>query len=367
MCNAYNNLSILFFFKTFIMSVTILVPVILMVFATREILKNIITYNVNYVKPLKKMVLSLVILFIPVSINKLSVFDFEVLNCWENANINTLVSLQSGSDLAYVPVVVEPIYIKNPYKIDVDSLKEIVLEVIGDRDVSMSFYSPKAVQGFDINGDKMYIAASVSKVHAVLNLYDYAFENNIDIKNVYMSYIPSDFQTGAGSLQNMSNLKDKSFSLYELCERAIRESDNIAWNMIKRYMSNKRNNVDYYKSLVGSDDVIRNGTSAMTPNWAVTIMKKIYYNKNNNPYYEKLIYDMKLTNRTKLAAGLDTEVAHKVGSLYLEGYLYINDAAIVYSDSEYILSVFTKSKMSEEEISALVSEISLVIYKEVAK
>ena len=370
MCEAYNNLSVLYFFKTFIFSVAILVPIFLVVSATRDILKNIIKSTINYTKPLKKLVLSLSILFIPVGMNNLSIFsNSEIVNCWNNANIETLASLQESNDeLAYVPVVVEPIYIKNPYKVDIDALKQKVQDIIGNRNISLAFYNPKSAQGFDIDGDKLYVAASVSKIHAVLNVYDYAFENNINLDNVYMRYISSDFQGGSGVLQSRKDLKTRKYSLSELCELAIRESDNIAWNMIRRYMSDKRNNTDYYKDLVNSDNVVVNGTYAMTANWGVSIMKKIYYNRNNNPYYEKLIIDMKNTFNSKIAQYLDSDmVAHKTGSLYLGGYLYANDAAIIYSDSEYILTIFTKSKMSNESMSELIGKISLAIYEEMAK
>lgn len=370
MCDAYEYLSILYFFKTCLIGLAILLPIFITVSAIRDVIKKILKNNSNYTKPLKKIVLSLLILVASATFDKTGFLsDSKVLSCWNNANIETLASLQeSDGELAYVPVVVEPIYIKNPYKVDVEILKQKVQEIIGNKDISLSFYSPKAVQGFDINGDRLYVAASVSKIHAVLNVYDYAHENNIDLKTVYMSYISSDFQGGSGVLQSSSTLKTRRYSLYELCELAIRESDNIAWNMIRRYMSDKRNNTEYYKKIVNSNNVIVDGTYAMTPNWGVAIMKKIYYNKDSNPYYEKLIIDMKNTFDSKIAEYLDSDiVAHKTGSLYLGGYLYANDAAIVYSDSEYILSVFTKSKMSNEEMSELIGEISLAIYEEMSK
>lgn len=371
MCDVYEHLSMLYFFKTFLITFLILIPIFLTVSASRDILKKILKINISYSKPLKKIVLSFIVLFLSVLINDLNIFsNSRLLSCWDDANIENLAALQdtNSSNLAYVPVVVDPIYIKNPYKVDIEAIKQKVQKIIGNKDISLSFYSPKTAQGFNINGDKIYVAASVSKIHAVLNVYDWAYENNIDLKNVYMSYVSSDFQGGSGILQSSPSLKTKKYSLYELCELAITESDNIAWNMIRRYMSNKRSNTTYYKELVNSNNVIVNGTYAMTANWAVDIMKRVYYNKNNNPYYEKMIIDMKNTSKTKMAEYLEEGmVAHKTGVLYLDGFLYANDAGIVYSDNEYILSIFTKSKMSNEAMSSLMGEISLAIYEEIFK
>lgn len=370
MCETYNNLSIMYFFKNFLVAISMLLPILLMISATRDVLKNIVMSTINYSKPLKKLVLSLSILFISIGINNSNVLaNTEVLDCWNNANIETLASLQDSHDeLAYVPVVVEPIYIKNPYSVDIEVLKEKIQKIIGKRNISLAFYNPRSAQGFDINGDKIYVAASVSKLHAVLNVYDYAFENNINLDEVYMKYSSSDFQGGSGILQSSPDLRTRNYSLSELCEIAITESDNIAWNMIRRYMSDKRSNTEYFKDLVNSNNVIVNGTYAMTANWGVSIMKKIYYNRENNFYYDKLIVDMKNTSKTKIAEYLDEGItAHKTGAAYLNGYLYANDAAIIYSDSEYILTIFTKSKMSNDDMSKLIGEISLVIYEEMAK
>ncbi len=371
MCDGYDHLAIAYFFKTFLTALFVLIPILLTALATRDVLKSILKNKKCGLKPIKKLTLSFVILLLPAIFTKFGFFsNSQLASCWNNANIETLAQLQDpiSEDLAYVPVVVEPIYIENPYKIDIDALKTKVETIIGNRDISLSFYNPISNQSFNIDGDKLYIAASVSKIHAVLNVYDYAHENNIDLKNVYMTYKSVDFQGGSGVLQSSSTLKTKEYSLYELCELTIRESDNIAWNMIRRYMNDKRSNTEYYKNLVNSDNVIINGNYAMTANWGVSIMKKIYYNQDNNPYYEKLIFDMKNTFDSKIVQYLDTDiVAHKTGELYLNGYLYANDVAIVYSDSEYILTVFSKTKMSPDDISSLIGEISLAIYEEIAR
>ena len=369
MCSVYEDMSMIYFLKVLILILTISLPVILVSSGLVDILKNIISKKRDSRKVIIKLIVSLIILIIPLSINQLSL-KFDIFKCWNYSNIDNLASIVSdknSSSLVYVPVVVDPIYIKNPYNIDIQLLKEKVQNIIEDRDISVSFYNPLSNQEFDIKGDTKYVAASISKIHAVLNLYDWAFENNIDLKDITMKYMTSDYQSGSGILQGFD--KSKDFTLYELSEYAIRYSDNIAWNMIRRYMQNKRSNTDYYKNLVSSDFVIENGTYVITANWAKEIMKKIYYNENNNPYYEKLIDDLKnTTSHSKIDLYLDYDmVAHKTGSLYLNGYLYENDAAIIYSDNGYILTVMSKSKLSSNEICEIIGKISSVIYEEILK
>lgn len=369
MCSVYENMSMMYFLKVLILILTISLPVILVSSGLVDILKNMISKKRNTKKIMIKLIMALIILIIPLSINQLSL-KFDIFKCWNYSNLDNLASIisdENSTSLVYVPVVVEPMYIKNPYNIDIKLLKEKVENIIEDRDISVSFYNPLSNQEFDIKGDTKYVAASISKIHAVLNLYDWAFENNVDLKNITMNYRTSDYQSGSGILQGID--KSKAFTLYELSEYTIRYSDNIAWNMIRRYMQNKRSNTDYYKNLVGSDFVIENGTYIITANWAREIMKKIYYNENNNPYYEKLIEDLKnTTSHSKIDLYLDYDmVAHKTGSLYLNGYLYENDAAIIYSDNEYILTVMSKTKLSSDEICEIIGKISSVVYEEILK
>jgi len=365
----YHSLSILYFIKIMINTLIIFMPIIFTISATSNFLKNRIkSYKINYVKPIGKMLASFLILIMAFCFDHYKLFsNVDFINEWHNVNTSRILAFQD-EQMTFVPVILEPMYIKNPYSINIDSLKYEIESIIGNRDISLSFYNLNSLQEFNINGDDKYFAASVSKIHTVMNLYDYAYENNIDLKSEKISYISSDFQGGSGILQNIPNLENKTYNLYYLAEIAIRHSDNIARNMIIRYMYNKRDTVSYYKDLVDSNDVIKQKNYVITANWAVKIMKKVYYNESRNPYYDKLILDMKNTSSSSnIAEYLEQDiVAHKIGQMYLDGYLYSNDAAIIYSNSDYILTVFTKTKMSEDQVSDLIGKISQTIYNEMA-
>lgn len=359
----YEKMSILFMFKSTLTTICIILPIIFTISALIDILKN----KIGYSKPIKKMIISFLVLVITISFNYFKLFsNIEIVNLYHNASINNLVETNKEY-ISFVPVVMDPIYIENPYKLDIESLKSKVEKIIKNYDVGLSFYNVNSLQDFSINGDKKYFAASVSKLVVVLNLYDYAFKNNIDLSSEKIKYISSDYQGGSGILQGISNLKNRTFSLSYLASIAITESDNIAKNMIQRYMKKRISTTSYYEGLV-DDEVVKDNNYLMSPNWASLIMKKIYYNEDKNPLYEKLIIDMKNTSaHSKIAQTIDFDkVAHKVGCMYLNGYLYSNDAAVIYSDSNYILTVFTKSKKTDVEMSALIGRISKLIYDEIA-
>lgn len=364
----YQSLNMLYFLKTIVSTLIVLMPIIFTVSAASRFLKcKFKLKKINYIKLFGKIIFSFCVLVMMFCFDKYRLFsDIEIINQWHNVNTSRILAYED-EQLTYVPVVIEPMYIKNQYSINIESLKTKLLDIIGDKDVSLSFYNFNSFQEFDINGDEMYFAASVSKIHTVMNLYDYAYENNIDLKQVKVKYISSDFQGGSGILQGVSDLKNKSYSLDYLAEISIRYSDNIARNMINRYMSSRRSTVSYYKQIVGSDNVLSQKNYLMSANWAVKIMKKLYFNEDENPFYNKLIYDMKNTaSSSNIAEYIDYDkVAHKIGLMNMNGYLYSNDAAIIYSDSEYILTVFTKSKMTTDEASDLIGRISQTIYNEI--
>lgn len=358
----YNSLSILYLIKTIINTFIIIMPIFYMIHAMSNFIKKR-----NYKSLLKRSAISFLILILAFYFDEYKLLsNIDIINSWHNVNTSRILAYQDEK-LTYVPTIIEPMYIKNNYNIDIDTLKQEIKDIIGSRDISVSFYNFNSLQEFSINGDDMYFAASVSKIHTVMNLYDYAYENNIDLKNINIKYISSDFQGGSGILQNVSNLANKSYNLEYLAEIAIRYSDNIARNMIIRYMSNKRSTISYYKNIVESNYVLKDNNYIMSSNWAIKIIKKIYYNESENPYYDKLILDMKNTaSSSNIAEYLDKDkVAHKIGQMYLNGYLYSNDAAIIYSDSQYALTVFTKSHMSEDKMSELIGSISQTIYNKI--
>ncbi len=216
-------------------------------------------------------------------------------------------------------------------------LKQLVEEYFGSdlSKISMMYYDLDDGFSFEIDADKQYFPASISKLYAAITIYDLAFQNIIDLdKKQY--FIQNDYEGGSGILQNMD--LSKPYKISELTSYAIVHSDNIAYQMISR-VATRAEIRENYENIIGHP-VSRssNGTMKMSAKDGFLIMKKIYENEENNPHYEQFISDLKQTTASGyIKEYLNYEVARKGGN----SQSHVHDNAIIYSDNPYILTVYT--------------------------
>lgn len=241
------------------------------------------------------------------------------------------------------------------FQLDIDNLQNEVKTYIGDKDISISYYNLTYNQSFNISGDTQYHPASTAKLYMVLALYDAAYDGIVNISDIAY-YQSSDYSDGTGVLQSSITI-GKGYSLKTLSEYAIKYSDNIAYKMIRRTLGSQY--LLNYCSEIFNHDV---GTSVyditMSPNDAMLVLKKLYENKNNNELYNDMIEYLKHTVFSdRLAKYLPEDiVAHKIGNYSS----YVHDAGIIYSDSTYIISIYTQNDSNAYED---IAQISKLIYE----
>ena len=95
--------------------------------------------------------------------------------------------------------------------------------------------------------------------------------------------------------------------------------------------------------------------NSITANDAAQYLKVLYFNKDDNPYYDTLINNMKNTvYHDRIDKYIDQSlVAHKIGDYET----YVNDIAIVYANAPYILTIYTNNVVNANEIIAETSQI----------
>ncbi len=242
-------------------------------------------------------------------------------------------------------------------KSNVDEIKNSVLNYIGSdlQNISVSYYNINTKEEFDINGDIQYSPASISKLYAVITLFDYANQGKININDTY-KYTSEDYEDGTGILKDMD--LSKSYSLLTLSDYAIIYSDNIAYRMIMRILG-YQNVKNYYSSLVNNNiEVNKNGTMLISCNYARILLKKLYENKDNNYLYDRMKENLKNTVfKDRLALYLpDGIVAHKIGNYSS----YIHDVGIIYTNNPYILCIMTNN-LNNAYIK--IADISKIVYE----
>ena len=253
--------------------------------------------------------------------------------------------------------------IKDEYK----NIEKVVLKAVGKYEdkIGLVYYNLETGTKYSLNEDKNFISASVKKLPMVMSAADDIQDNKLS-KDKLLSYNrATDYEEGTGILQGRTSLN--SIKTEEAMKLSIIYSDNIAYNILKDYTSIYV--YDYIEKNTGIKTEIRGN---MTAEQSYLILRKLYENKDNNPYYNKIIEWMKETPfNERIAREIpNEEVAHKIGT----NMNCVHDIGIIYAKNPYILVVMTEDTGIYEEknrptyengtyADPIISDISKNIYK----
>ena len=252
---------------------------------------------------------------------------------------------------------------KNKSKDEVDINEIILNEYFGNLEIAISskiseygdsigltFYDIKTKRTISFNGDKTFIAASTSKVPLNMLLLNKVASGDIK-EDTTVKYTDEDYEGGAGILQSQD--LSSPIDIFTLSKYSIIYSDNIATKMISNLMGGKDIVYKQYDDILGYEAV--HTDNSITANDAAQYLKVLYYNKNDNPYYDTLLDNMKNTvYHDRIDKYIDQSlVAHKIGDYET----YVNDIAIVYANAPYILTIYTNNVVDAKEIIAETSQI----------
>lgn len=224
-----------------------------------------------------------------------------------------------------------------------DEIEEIVTRNIEgyEDNVSVYYYNFDTNEEYAYNGDKYYVAASTTKVPISMLVFDDIYNGKYSL-DTEIEYIDEDYEEGTGILYHQDYIEP--LTVEEAVYLSIVYSDNIAKNILKRIGS--KSYYEYIAEIVGENQE-QEGNN-YTAKELGQVLKKLYYNEEENPYYDKIIEYMK---ETEFHSRLDKylpydQVAHKIGSYYR----YYHDMGIVYGRENYVLVVLTKDIGELEEV-----------------
>ena len=246
-----------------------------------------------------------------------------------------------------------------PWKPDYTALKEQLTALTRDlgNEWGIYFKDLTSAVSFGVNPSVRVPAASTVKVPVVLYASTLAQKGKLNL-NERMEYIADrDWRGGAGSMQYTAGDGD-TFALRELMEKAIRESDNVAWKMLERRLG-KSNIADFMTSL-GGKVVYPYGENVSTPEDLAVYMEASLNYAKESEYGEKLMYDL---THTIWNTGLnryieEVQVAHKEGDI--TGVA--DDVGVIYADHPYILSIMSQGHDDVELGFEQIGRISRIVY-----
>jgi beta-lactamase class A len=223
-------------------------------------------------------------------------------------------------------------------------------------------YSGKTVS---LNADRPFVAASLSKLYALLTLYKAASRGELSLDDEITMRSSDVWAYGTGVLYK--HPVGYTMTLRECAKFMIKESDNTAELMLNRYLEEERIEAELHR--IGADSTrYWHPINTTTPNDILLVLKKIADPSYTSPQLSadmlELMTNTSFEERLPRPLPEETRVAHKIGS-YESTF---SDAGIVFLEKsggkgqEYYIVVFCEGATQEEAIETI-QDISQASYQ----
>jgi beta-lactamase class A len=229
-------------------------------------------------------------------------------------------------------------------------------------------FDPNSGKTASINADQRFVAASLSKLYALLTLYRAAAKGELSLDDEITMRSSDVWAEGTGVLHRYP--VGYTMTLRECADFLIKESDNTAEVMLNRSLEEERIEAELRRIGARSTDYWMPNTT--TPNDILLVLRAISDPSYTSPKLSAEMLDI-MTNTSfeeRLPQPLPegTRVAHKIGS-YESTF---SDAGIVFpegpgggTDQRYYVVVFSDGA-TEAEARGTIHDVSLATYRALA-
>ena len=229
-------------------------------------------------------------------------------------------------------------------------------------------FDPYSGKTASLNADRRFVAASLSKLYALLTLYRAASQGELSLDDEITMRSSDVWSYGTGVLAKYPNKYPVGYTmtLRECARFMIKESDNTAELMLNRYLGEKRIEAELHR--VGADSTrYWSPINTTTPNDILLVLRKIgdpsYTSQRLSAEMLEIMMDTTFEERLPQPLPAEARVAHKIGS-YESTF---SDAGIVFpygggKGQEYYIVVFGEGDAQGESIGTI-RDISLATYQ----
>jgi beta-lactamase class A len=228
-------------------------------------------------------------------------------------------------------------------------------------------FDPYSREHASHNAERRFVAASLSKLYALLTLYKAAARGEADLEDRITMRSSDVWAYGTGVLYRYP--VGYTMTLRECAQFMIKDSDNTAELMLKRYLGEERIEAELHR--IGAHSTSYWHPNTTTPNDVLLVLKAIADPSYTSPQLSaemlELMTNTSFEDRLPKPLPERTRVAHKIGS-YGDTF---SDAGIVFPEQsggtglEYYLVVFSEGA-TEEEARETIQDISLTAYQALA-
>lgn len=249
-------------------------------------------------------------------------------------------------------------------------------------EVSIAFRSLDGKKADNIDALVSMHAASTMKIPVMIELFHRArqgglkLDDELAVKNEFKSIVdgsPFHLEVGDDSDAEVYKMIGKTMSLRALCEQMITVSSNLATNLLieKVGIQNIQTRVSElgaYEMVVlrgvEDDKAYEKGLNNVTTADALLkLLLAIAQNRAGDPSdcaaMIEILKRQKFNDRIPAGLPAGIPVAHKTGDITR----ICHDAAIVYAARPYVLVIMVRGMEDQKKSSALIAEISRMIYE----
>ena len=207
-----------------------------------------------------------------------------------------------------------------------------------------------------IHEDQEMYSASIAKLLYLYYTQKEVNENRVDLQTPLkytkeVNDYPGAYEPeGSGSISKIPD--DKDYTVADLINRVAKESDNVAQNILGYYVTHQSDKKFQKVTNKIAGKTWNVETRMASPKMAGNVMEAIY--QQNGGIIDALS-ETRFDDQ-RISKDIPVKVAHKIG----DAYDFRHDVAIVYTDSPFILAIFTDHS-DYETISAIAKDIYEVL------
>lgn len=218
-------------------------------------------------------------------------------------------------------------------------LREIAARHYGRYGVAV--FDPASGETAEVKADKLFFAASIGKLPALITLYKAADRGELDLDE-RISILPSDYLSGSGVLKDYP--AGTAMSLRKCAFYLMNESDNTAWTMLTRYLGRER--IQTEMDNIGAESTDYWVPNTTTPDDVLLMLRDIadpsFTSEAASGEMLASMTDTSLENRIPAGVPSDVRVAHKYGTFKTS----FGDAGVVFfeeggSEKRYFIVVLS--------------------------
>jgi beta-lactamase class A len=228
-------------------------------------------------------------------------------------------------------------------------------------------FDPYSGKSASLNADRRFVAASLSKLYALLTLYRAAATGELSLDDEITMRASDVWAEGTGVLYSYP--VGTTMTLRECASFLIKESDNTAEVMLNRYLGEEEIEAELRR--VGARSTSYWMPNTTTPNDVLLVLKAISDPSHTSPELSDEMLDImtgtSFEDRLPQPLPEGVRVAHKIGS-YESTF---SDAGIVFpegtggADQGYYVVVFSE-RATEATARETIQDVSLEAYRALA-